>query len=439
MPQGGTAMHRALPTSAMILSLVVTSVQAKQAQSASQFLSSLGVNTHNDQGYNASAYVAMLQYTGIKAVRDGGRNLINLVRIHQQTGVLFDIVTGCDVQKTLDAARTLARVGALLSVEGANEPNNFPILFDGQKGGGSTGSWLPVAKCQAALYAGVKGDSTLKNYPVFHVSEGGAEVDNVGMQFLTVPRSANIKVADGTKFADYANPHNFASGHVGDYIDNMPWSAADPTLNGPWDGLYGEYGRTWHGGFEGYSQTELNRLPRVTTETGWDSVGDKGGETVQAKIISNVYLAQFTRGWRYTFIYELVDEEGSTGNHGLYRKDHSPKPAADYIHALTTILADKGAIAAPEELDYTVAGQPETVHDLLLQKSDGTFELVVWGERARGSNDVTVQLGTRFETVRVYDISRGPAPWLTSSHVSSLPLTLSDHAVIIEMTNTRTH
>jgi hypothetical protein len=417
----------------MILSLMIAPGQARQAKPVSAFLSSLGVNTHNDQGYNASAYAAMLRHTGIKAVRDGQRNLLNLIMLHQQTGAVFDIVTGCDVQKTLDAARALAHSGALLSLEGPNEPNNFLISFNGQKGGGTTGSWLPVANCQAALYAGVKGDATLKNYPVFHVSEGGAEVDNVGMQFLTVPRGANIKVADGTKFADYANPHNFASGHVGSHIDNMAWLAADPILNGPWDGLYGEYGRTWRGGFEGYSQTDLNALPRVTTETGWDSAGDGGGETLQAKMISNVYLAQFARGWRYTFIYEMVDEEGSTGDHGLYHKDHSPKPAADYIHTLTTVLADKGTIATPGTLDYTVTSQPETVHDLLLQKSDGTFELVVWGERASGSNNVTVQLGTRFATVRVYDISQGPAPQQKLSQVSSLPLTLSDHAIIIEI------
>ncbi len=417
----------------MILTLGVTPGEARQAQTASMFLSSLGVNTHNDQGYNASAYVEMLRYTGIKAVRDGARNLINLIRLHQQTGVLFDIVTGCDLQKTLGAARALARAGALLSVEGPNEPNNFPITFAGQKGGGSTGSWLPVANCQAALYAGVKGDAILKKYPVFHVSEGGAEVDNVGMQFLTVPRGANIKVVDGTRFADYANPHNFASGHVGDYIDNMAWSAADPTLNGPWDGLYSEYGRTWRGGFDGYSQTDLYALPRVTTETGWDSVADKGGEIVQAKMITNIYLAQFARGWRYTFIYELVDEEGSTGNHGLYRKNHSPKPAADYIHALTTILADTGTIVTPGTLDYTVSSQPETVHDLLLQKSDGTFELVLWGERVTGDNDVMVQLGAKFTTVRIYDISEGPAPQRRLSHVSSLPLTLSDHTLVVEM------
>ena len=43
------------------------------------------------------------------------------------------------------------------------------------------------------------------------------------------------------------------------------------------------------------------------------------------------------------------------------------------------------------------------MHEMLLQKSDGTFELVVWGERLKGSDDVTVQFGGTRPTVRIYD------------------------------------
>jgi hypothetical protein len=223
------------------------------------------------------------------------------------------------------------------------------------------------------------------------------------------------------------------TGHVGRYVANMPWSAADPTLNGPWDGLYGEYGRTWLKGFAGYSSAELESLPRVSTETGWDSVNDEGGELVQGKVLSNVYLAQFARAWRYTFIYEMVDEEGSTGFQGLYRTDGSAKPAARFIHNLTTILGDEGKDRSPESLNYSIPNQPATVHDLLLQKSDGTFELIVWGEQVLGSNDITVQLGATFATVKVYDITVGTEAQQTFTQVASVPLSISDHALIIEL------
>lgn len=403
-----------------------------KAESATIFLSSLGIVTHIGQGYNALNYVPMLRYTGIRAVRDGYQNMDGLLWLHEQTGAVFDVVTGCDVQGTLAAARRLAGAGALLAVEGANEPNTWPITFNGQKGGG-TGSWAPVAACQAALYAAVKADAVLNEYPVFHVSEGGAQTDNVGMQFLTIPPRAGTTTPTGTRLADYANPHNYVTGHVGRYIANMPWSAADPTLNGPWDGLYGEYGRTWLKGYAGYSNPELETLPRVTTETGWDSVSDAGGEVVQGKVLSNVYLAQFARGWRYTFIYEMVDAEGSTGAQGLYRADRSAKPAATFIHNLTTILADNGKPVSSGSLSYSIPNQPPTVHNLLLQKSNGIFELIVWGEQVAGSNHVTVNLGKTFATVNVYDITVGTTEQQTLRQVAAVPLSVSDHALIIEL------
>ena len=73
-----------------------------------------------------------------------------------------------------------------------------------------------------------------------------------------------------------------------------------------------------------------------------------------------------------------------------------------------------------------------TVHDLLRQKSDGTFELIVWGEQVLGINAVTVQLGGTFATVKVYDITVGTAPQQTFTRVKTVPLSVSDHALIIE-------
>jgi hypothetical protein len=56
--------------------------------------------------------------------------------LHQQTGVQIDLL-GADVNELVIAARTLAKAGALLSIEGLNEPNNFPITYNGQPGGGT--------------------------------------------------------------------------------------------------------------------------------------------------------------------------------------------------------------------------------------------------------------------------------------------------------------
>jgi hypothetical protein len=171
----------------------------------------------------------------------------------------------------------------------------------------------------------------------------------------------------------------------------------------------------------------------VTTETGWDSVSNPGGEVVQGKVVVNTYLAQYARGWTYTFVYEIADGEGGGGNQGLFHGDWSPKPAATYIHNLTSILADTGTFTSPHSLSYTIANAPVTVHDLLMQKSSDAFELLVWGERVQGSNNVVVNFGSPHAAVNVYDVTSGTKPVQTFANVSSVPLTLSDHAMVVEV------
>ena len=164
------------------------------AVSCDTFLSSLGVNTHIDQGYNSTAYVAPLQYLGIRNISDGVRNIGSSAMLHHRTGIGVNLV-GSDVGALIYAAKILAAAGALLSIEGPNEPNNFSITYNGQRGGG-TSSWVPVAQLQRDLYSAVKRDPVLKDHPVFQASEGGAETDNVGLQFLTIPTtppSASIR------------------------------------------------------------------------------------------------------------------------------------------------------------------------------------------------------------------------------------------------------
>jgi len=401
------------------------------AVSSDTFLTSLGVNSHVDQGYDPSSYIAPLRYLGVRNIRDGRRNLSSLIMLHEQTGILVDLL-GADVSGLMTAARSLAQANALLSIEGPNEPNNFPVTYNGQNGGGTSGSWLQVALLQKDLYSAVKNDPELKRYPVFHVSEGGAETDNVGLQFLTVPGGAETLLPEGTRFADYANAHNYVSGIRIGFVDNQAWQAADPTLNGYWDGLYKEYGRTWKRHFRGYPDVDLLDLPRVTTETGWDAPTLEK-ERTQGTVLVNTYLAQFKRGWRYTFIYELGESEGGGGHQGLFHQDWTPKLAATYIHNLTSILADNVAVDRPGKLDYTIADKPSTVHDLLLQKSDGVFELVVWGEQVAGTNDISITLGCSRATVKIYDTTIGTAPIQILSNASIVPLTVGDHAVIAEI------
>lgn len=423
--------HRA--ALAVALFLVATPVFADpiKAVGADKFLNSLGINTHIDQGVNPASYIEPLKYLGVRQVRDGARHVEGSIAVAHNTGVRFTIFGTGDLDAIIAAAERLAKANALLAVEGPNEPNNFPITYKGEKGGRDA-SWKAVGQFQADLYAAVKNNPVLKDYPVFSVSEPGAQTDNIGLQFLTVPPGANTVFPAGTRFADYANAHNYVIGNGGIYEDNQAWNAADPTLRGRWDGLFGNHSVMWGMGFAGYDKAQLENLPRVTTETGWDSVNDPGGEHTQGAILTNTYLAQFKRGWSYTFVYQLRDGEGGDGNQGIFVGD-MPKRAASYIHNLTTILADDKPLPQPGSLDYTIPNRAATVHDLLLQKSSGPFQLVVWAENAAGSRPVRVEFAKPHARINVYDITVGSTPIRSLTEASAIDLSLSDHAVILEV------
>jgi hypothetical protein len=292
---------------------------------------------------------------------------------------------------------------------------------------------MAVAKLQRDLYEAVKSDSVLANYPVWSISEPGAERDNVGLQFLTIPTGAKTMMPDGTKYADYANVHNYIYHPHSPYpADNKTWDAADPTAAARVDGLFGNFGITWARWFRGYPQEQLDLLPRVTTETGTNILGPVT-EEIQGVSLMNLYLAQFKRGYAHTSVYLLRDrtDEGGNQSFGFYRADYSPRKAAIYLHNLTTILADKGTLAKPGQLDFAIVNQPKTVHELLLQRSDGMFQLIVWDERLSGQDRVMVHLGVTNASARIYDPTTGVEPVQILTNVSSLELTLSDHTIVI--------
>jgi hypothetical protein len=581
------------------------------AATANSFLASTGVNTHISQGYSESSYEPLLEYLGVRNVRDGNiSNPATYVTLHNNTGVLLDIISGGTQSAVVSTGTALAASKALLSFEGPNEPNNQPVTYNGQRGGGSlpgglsvnttngqitgtltagtgtytngisasnstgidqailttvsnpvagvpvissaaeaagttssafsytitasgsptsfsatslpsglvvnsttgaitgtitaatgvydvpisatngtgtgkatlaiavnptagapiitspaelvgnsgsaitpytiagtntpTGymaaSWVPVAYYQRDLFTAITGNSVLSAYPVFGVSEEGAENDNVGLQWSPIPSGATTVLPVGTQFFDYANVHNYISHRS--YIANAAWLNADPSMNQSYDGMYGEYtGVTWNKHFTAYSTSDTT-VPRVTTETGWGTA-DTGTATEdeQGKLFLNAYLSEFKRGFAYCFIYELVDNQGGTYNGGFYTgaSQSDAKLSANYVHNLTTILADT-ANFQPASLNYSIPieGSVPTVHDLLLQKtsSTGNFYLVVWDEREitdPTTDSVVVNLGGTFTTVNVFDPTVGTTSTQSFSSVSSVTLSMKDHPLILQL------
>lgn len=415
---------------------------AVTAISTNEFLNSIGVNSAiSRRGESLDKTIEAIRYTGIRWIRsgyEGGATDQDYQTLHRETGVRFSyglMSGGTNIDRLLTGGRMLANAGALLAFEGNNEPNNWGVTYKGEQGGKNQ-SWLAVAKLQADLYKAVKADPTLNRYPVWSISEGGAQTDNAGLQFLQIPAGTNAMMPDGTRYADYATCHNYFShpSHKGLY-DNQTWNAADPSHLCKVDGLFGNYGKTWRSKFTGYTEDELINLPKVTTETGV-TIDDTFTEEKQARLYLNLYLAQFKRRWSYTAIYLLRDRSDEAGNQtfGFYQKDYTPRKAAVYLHNFTTILADKATgKKSPASLAYTIANQPETVHDLLLQNSNGKFQLIIWGEKANGNNQVILTLDKKAAWVNVYDPTVGTTPVANYKNVSQLKLDLSDHPLVVEL------
>lgn len=394
-----------------------------------RFLDSLGVNIHVDQGYDPDSYIEPLRYIGVRQVRDGNRRVNSLLHLARETGVKFSIISSGNIPYVIGVTRMLAKANALLAVEGPNEPNNFPIEYKWRKGGGNHG-WEVIAEFQRDLYARVKADRVLHKYPVFGPSETGAQTENVGLQYLKIPKDTGASFPAGTVFSDYANVHNYVSAVNGGYGDNQAWNAADPTLRGRWDGLAGNHGKTWLRKFPGYSDEELRSLPRVSTETGYAAGESMKEQHLQGIVLVNTYLAQFHRGWSYTYIYQLRDNEGGKSLQGLYAGNR-PKLAARYIHNLTTILADDPAAPDPKTSTVGFATDSPMVHALAFRKSSGKRAVVVWGERASGSAPAQLDFGSPV-SVRIFDVVKGTDPIGTIDRAQSLCLDLSDHAMILE-------
>lgn len=417
-----------------------------RARPTQEFLNSIGVvTTFPDRGQPIERTIEMVRYCGFRWVRAGieglstnGPNTIDtMLELHRQTGALLNwgLVSGSsDLEKLLETGLVLARNGALLAFEGNNEPNNWGVTYQGEKGGGR-GSWLPVARLQRDLYSAVRNSPELRDYPVWTISEPGAQTDNVGLQFLQIPAGAGTLMPDGTRYADFANVHNYIyHPNSPNLADNKVWDAADPSRASRVDGLYGNFGRTWRNGFRGYSDKELETLPRVTTETGV-RVSDKVPERLHGLHLMNLYLAQFARGYAHTSVYILRDRTDETGNQafGFFAPDYSPRLAARFLHNLTTILADTGpGDRATGEVELYLEGKTPLVHDLLLRRSDGVFQYVVWAEMLRGSSDTTLHFANPPENLLIYDPTSGTEPIPIAHTRDTVPLTLSDHPLIVQ-------
>ncbi len=140
---------------------------------AGDFLNSIGVNSAiNQRGETLQNTITFAKYLGVRWFRagiEGNVPMADFITLYKETGARFSWCPGSggsDLAKLTATARQLAASDALLAFEGPTELNNWPLTYNGEKGGRDS-SWLAVAKFQSDLYRAVKSDPVLKKYPVW--------------------------------------------------------------------------------------------------------------------------------------------------------------------------------------------------------------------------------------------------------------------------------
>lgn len=391
----------------------------------SNFLNSLGVNTHASFGSgaytNSSLTIQSLNYLGISSVRDG----FSSYGVQNQTlsaladaGIKINVVVGSDVPATglekyisgLESFAT-AHAGSLIAVEGLNEANLFTFSYNGSS------SMEAAAAFQKAFYTAVHASSVIGDLPVLNMTVGNDST------------SAYAALGDLSEYSDYANVHSyFLTYGNGDARQEKQIALAE-TVN--------------------------DTDPLIITETGFTTLKTVDGvgisETGQAKLILNGLFDAWENGAEKTYLYELFDGNSSDtsdaeSHFGLFSSDGTPKQAAIAIHNLTSILSAGSDSSASTDavLDYKLSGMPSASHSMVLNKADGVFDLVVWAEPkiwddvlnkdiTVASSTVTINLGAVYGKIYVYDPMKGTAPIAVFSNTSKITVSLSDHPLVIEV------
>jgi hypothetical protein len=363
-----------------------------RARSATAFLNSVGICVHSAYGdtpYGQTArVVGALKKLHVSHVRDdlmldNTYEYANIAAMHR-AGISFDLIAGRPGNGAGAGAyvKTLTQQiprGAVTSIEGPNEWDIF---------GGP--DWAPALRSyQKQLYRAVKANRSLDHLPV--VAPSMAFRDNY-RQLGAMRGVSNV-----------ANSHDYTGGRVPTYQLRE---------------LLPQVRR-----MAGNSQTYV-------TETGYhNAMNTSDGHRPVPERVSGVYLPRtllgnFAHGIDRTYLYELIDEwdEGNLtnpeANFGLLHHDWSPKPAYTAIKNLMDLVADPGRVTTPTDLAYRIAGAPSDLQQVLLQKSDGTYLLMLWRDQtiynpdtqkpvAAPAADVQVQLPGS-DQVSVYRPNSGP-------------------------------
>jgi hypothetical protein len=390
--------------------------QILQAQQASAFLDSLGVNIH--AGWvkdNPNLFARQLAYIGFHHVRDSingakSGDYAARLEVFARQGVDWDlIITGDPTPYT---AWMLQNSRYLTYFEGPNEPDLTLLIFNGQQG------------VSAAMAIQQATTDIIHAMPQLHHLQL-VDYALAYSHLYTLPPN-NITTADFRNLHVYAPnglPPRAVLGRAVAYI-------------GP--------GKPVFMTETGYTNVQYNSISANGFHEGVD-------ETVQAKYLVDTVLDNFSFGVPRTYLYDLRDDGKDPENtnkeyhYGLFRHDMSAKPSASAFHNLVQILnaPSAGSNPAPIQVAVGTSGSGGQVYSLLLQ-SPGGYALLLWAEPklwsvtchcAIHADATAAKIDFANETVftSLYDPLIGDRPLSSETVKNSMIIKLVDHPIILRL------
>jgi len=391
---------------------------------ASQFVDSIGINTHLHYGplYTDDFPLVLrrLRELGVHHIRNG-LQATKKPEFYDRVKAVND--AGIKVLWILKADQPSDLVLSYLDrfpngIDGFEAPNEF----DASK----RSDWIPVMKqYMSHMYSLVKQDSRTSRLWIVGPS-------------LTRPQSY-AALGDQSAYMDVANLHNYP----GSRNPGTPgWGAANSH-----GARYGSIAWNLQLGQDVWGK------PIWTTEYGYnnsDTARDGVPEEVAAIYLPRAFLEQYLQGIRRTYLFELLSAHaGHDGTYGVLRVDGSPKPAFIAVSNLLRLLGDDSRTFSLSRAEFSLAGDLTDVHHLLLQKSDSSYFLLLWIEKPCFDPDsrrripvqqqaISVRFGEPVARLESYRLQANGTLRQFKEHLDGhrLPVNISDTVVAIHFSTT---
>ncbi|RVU02921.1 hypothetical protein EOD41_02995 [Mucilaginibacter limnophilus] len=391
----------------------------------------VGVNTHLD--YVNTVYYKRyediikprLAELGVKHIRDHfGDTLINnryaeLARLHNIRLLVIAKDNGEDLHHLKNEVKRLNRSQQVVEmIEAANERDN-----------GWKQNWNRLCYYLKEFYAVFKGDGETKDIPL------------VGPSFANT-RDAAVELGKACNDAQ----NNMDVGNIHAYSGLFPESP-----------IAGGWGISLTQAIKNY-RTIAGNKPIIESECGYKmSEGLDGHPAVSqrtaAKYAPRLVLERMRHGINKLYFYQLIND---VEDFGLLNNDGSPREQFVALKNLIHLTTDNNSNFTPNKVSYALTGDTANIRQMVLQKSDGKYLLMLW-QGVSGSNKgyhhndqvdvavadkkVTLQLKNKPAAVRVFRPSfskmpdgNGIRPVAMYNGQSLVKLNVPDHIVIVEIT-----